>query len=494
MNRHDEHHHDHPHGHDHDHSGAGHHHDHDHGHDPLHPDLEAELNLDDLDPAGKSLADALNVSFGVLKFVMIAMIIFYFFSGMTKVNEGTVAVRTAFGAVQGDRSRQVLEPGGPYLWWPEPVGQFIIVPTSVQTVTLDESFWFGVPPADRTKRLEEMEGDDLIPGRDGSLLTADRNIVHAQWEANYRITDPVKFIENVGFTNNAPADAMDERRYNFLPPAQRPLFGSRQMVRFAVERAIVQVAAQTMADEFVRSNVNRERIVRLAQEEMEQLGSGITISQVLLKQPTPPLKVRGAFQAVSQAESERAQMIDTARQEATQILNSTAGGAYRGLDLAINFYESARRSGDEQAIALGEKIINDLLDRVPPIEALQPLVNHPQVHPDALQQALSGGELGGAVAEEIAEAKRYRTEVVAEVRRQAETFQALLPQYMQNPRIFMERRWQTVRQDILAGDVETHYYPSSPNKIMEIEINKDPRIAKERERQRYSRQIGQQPQ
>lgn len=479
--------HDHGHHHDHDHAHAhGHHHDHD---DPLHPNLEAELNVEELDPAGKSLADALRVSFAVLKFVMIALIVAYLFSGMTNVKEGTVAVRTIFGSVQGDPSRQVLQPGGPYLWWPEPIGQFVTVPTSVQKVSLNDSFWFAVRPGLEAQTLDEMEAGELMPGRDGSLITADRNIVHAKWQVNFQIVDPVKFIRNVGFTPT-PRDLEDmPRSYRQLPPAERPLYSARQMVRFAVERAIVRVTAQTPADEFVRSNINRDRILSLSQSELDELGSGLRVTQVLLEQPTPPIAVRPAFQAVSQAESERTQRMDTARQEAAKILNEAAGGAYRALDLAIDYYEAARRANDQAAIEQGEKIINALLERVPPAEALRPLLDNANVDQAALKQAMSGGDLGGRVAQTIADARTYYTETVAQVRRFAETFQQLLPQYQQNPRIFAERRWQDVRREILSGDVETIYYPSDPTKTMEIEINRDPRIQKERERRQYQAEI-----
>src|SRR5687768_7765630 len=104
--------------HDHDHTHAtGHDHDHVHGHDhghshggagdPFHPRLGAPIDTSELDPANRSLAEALRLSFAILFIIMIALVVLFLFSGVYKVNENEVAVVLRFGELK----QGVVKPG-----------------------------------------------------------------------------------------------------------------------------------------------------------------------------------------------------------------------------------------------------------------------------------------------------------------------------------------------------------------------------------------------
>ena len=66
-----------------------------------------------LDAAHQSLADALRVSFWVLKLAMLLLVVVYLFSGVFNVREQEIAVCLRFGRIVGSPGQQVLEPGGP---------------------------------------------------------------------------------------------------------------------------------------------------------------------------------------------------------------------------------------------------------------------------------------------------------------------------------------------------------------------------------------------
>src|SRR5690348_12096254 len=92
--------HHHDHGHDHDHGHGDH--DHGDGHDHHHgegdgdghePGGNGRARFEELDPAQQSLADALRVSFGVLKAIMVVLLILYAFSGFFSVGNNEVALR-----------------------------------------------------------------------------------------------------------------------------------------------------------------------------------------------------------------------------------------------------------------------------------------------------------------------------------------------------------------------------------------------------------------
>ena len=89
--------------------------------------------------------------------------------------------------------------------------------------------------------------------------------------------------------------------------------------------------------------------------------------------------------------------------------------------------------------------------------------------------------IGGEVAELIHEARTYRTQVQAQVRGEAEYFNSLLVQYRKNPQIVLNRLWQDTKEVILTGDIETIYLPKGQ---AYLELNRDPKVRKERQRQR----------
>ena len=296
-----------------------------------------------LDAASQSLGEAFATGFAILRYAMIAMATAFLFSGWSNISEGEVAVRCRFGKLLGEPGRQVLKPGGPYFAWPMPIDEVIRVPTTVQRLSLDESFWFEVPPEQRGRKLDELtlQRAGLVPGKDGSLITGDQNIVHAKWTVMYQVQP-----ENAAaFVRNITTAAKAER-----------------VVRCAAEQAIVQITARTAADEFIRGQIDRAAARRAIQQVLNRLDAGITITEVLLNHPTPPLAVRQAFLEVSQAESEKAQKIEAAEREWSKVHNEAAGPGHRALNLAIDAYEQYRRQGDPAAVELVEQAIDRLLD------------------------------------------------------------------------------------------------------------------------------------
>jgi regulator of protease activity HflC (stomatin/prohibitin superfamily) len=230
------------------------------------------------------------------------------------------------------------------------------------------------------------------------------------------------------------------------------------LVRHAAEEGIVKVVAQTTADDFVAANVDRDAARRAIQAELDNMEAGITVTQVLLSQPTPPLAVRDAFQAVSQAEAEQADQIEQARQEATKILSSTAGTAYPMLVDAIERYEQARAEDNADAVVAADQRIAELL---------------------------RSDQVSGNVKPPIEEAINYRTAAKESVRGEVDRFEKLLPKYRDNPRIIRNRLWQDVLQKLYASnDNERFYLPSHVTELW-LDVNRDPDIRRRREQQRY---------
>ncbi|MGI9177937.1 MAG: SPFH domain-containing protein [Pirellulales bacterium] len=393
--------------------------------------------LEPLDPAQQSLAEALHVSFAILKVAMVAALGAYALSGTFSVGSNEVAVRLRFGDYVGAPGERVLE-RGTYLAAPFPIEQVIKVDTRPTTLALDKEFWYEVGVDDRGMTRDQMRlsrARPLDPVRDGSLVTGDLNIAHARWTVTYRVTDPVAYVTNVG-------DAMLAER----------------LVRSVMQQGIVQAMAQHPADDLLQGVVNREVATGIAQRTLTDMATGLTIDQLALDKVSAPLSVVGSFDAVTTAETDRTQRILAAQQDRARILGETAGEGSEKLVAVLDRFERAAEAGTPEEVATAEREIDLVLGDL----------------------AVEGVSIGGDVAQVVNAAKTYRTQVVERVKGDRETFERLLPQYEKNPRIILSRLWEDARERILTGDVETFY--TVPGQL-ELQLDRDPVIQKERQQE-----------
>jgi membrane protease subunit HflK len=281
-----------------------------------------------LDPAQQSLAEALRVSFAILKFAMLGLLIAYAFSGTFSVGSNEVALRLRFGDYVGDPGSRVLE-RGTYLAAPFPIEQVVKVDTRPATLSLDREFWFETTKGDSGLTRTQLQGQKaqpLHPLRDGSLITGDSSIVHAKWTLTWRVADPVAFLTNVG-----------TRRMG------------ESIVRLVAQQGIVHAVAQLAADDVLRGIVNRELAVSLMQRRLDDMRTGLVVDQLALDKVSAPMRVAGSFDAVTSAESDRAGRIVAAQQERARILGETAGEASAAIVELLTAYERAVDEGDADA-------------------------------------------------------------------------------------------------------------------------------------------------
>jgi modulator of FtsH protease HflK len=405
-----------------------------HEHEPFEP----------ADPAQQSLADAMRVSFGILKLLMIAVLLAYAGTGVFMVDPQEQVVRLQFGKIIGDGGEQVYTQGW-YLGWPYPIEEKIKVSTIQRTVVLRDAFWYEVSDADATKTPDQMYGQPLNPEKDGSLLTADANIVHGRFQINYQISDIVKFVQNVGM------------------PKPKDYSQADALVTAVAERGIVYTAARVTADQFINRNLDSTATIKRMQASLDALNAGITITVLRTPESTPPLMIRKAYTLVTDAESERGQKISAARQQSTSLLNEAAGEAHNVLFELVKSYELARSVGDGDEAQKIAQQIDVAFDQL------------------RLPDELGALAIGGEAARLINEANTYRTETVEQVKAEANSFASLYEQYRSSPELVSSRMWQNVREKIFTGDVETFYTNAGQTQII---TNTDPQISRDREKQR----------
>ncbi len=377
-----------------------------------------------LDPASQSLADALRVSFWILKAVMLLLVIAFLgwsrHSGFFTVPPQAKALVLRFGAIK--------EPGTPkdpgkHWSWPYPIDSREMVDVRVKSLEI-ETFMFSRDELSKTMTIDEFgtRMGSLVPGQDGCLITGDHNLLHALWTIEYQVSNVRQYLTSVA--------------------------GEQELVKAVFDNAVLRTVAHFKADDVLSDRITavQAEVKRRADEHLGRLSSGISVVSVNVKMPTPPLQVRKAFMAVTEAASEADQKIREAQRAASQILNDVAGAAHEPLAAAIDRYEAARRRKDQTAA---------------------------KKHQAEIEALLLSDETKGAAGETIDAARSYKTNLIQEVRGEAVTFRRLKVEKDKNPEIVLRRLWEDTKQAVLEK-AESKVFMLKGEPLM-IDINEPPR-------------------
>lgn len=432
-------------------------------------------NQSGLDTAQQSLADALSVSFRVLKGVMVLLMFVYIFSGVIIVEEGNTAVRYRFGQEVGSYG-----PGW-HFGLPFPIEQKIMVPSSTQTINLNESFWYHNPD---DKKPEELAFQQLNPLNDSFLITGDTNVIHVQFGINYRINTKKidDYLRNVGTIERA-----------------------NEIVKTAAERGMIHHVASTTVENIITwGDEDNEAIQNFAQQILTDLGSGLEIQGVLIdgRNQSMPNQVREAYNNVTKAQADKARTIQQARRQSNQILGETAGGAHVDLLTMIRAYEWALGSEqDDLSKSLRSVLDQSLTDlRMPDPVLLDAIRTYQQAATDAagsnapaLQEqaskaeaalkeqlasadaTMTGKPIAGQIASAINQASTTRYQITNKTEQDYNRYASNLATYRKTPRLLAATRLQETREKVMSDVlVQTIIGP-----ITRINTNPDPEVAEE---------------
>jgi hypothetical protein len=128
---------------------------------------------EDLDAAGRSLSDALRISFAILKVIMIVLVVAFLASGFKTVGPDEKALVLRFGKVRGVGQEAILGPGAHWVF-PYPIDELVRIPVEKNINLAINTFWYretrddilgpGVKP--RNYRAEQLD-----PVQEGYCLT-----------------------------------------------------------------------------------------------------------------------------------------------------------------------------------------------------------------------------------------------------------------------------------------------------------------------------------
>jgi membrane protease subunit HflK len=372
---------------------------------------QESLNVEQEDPASKSLGDALKVSFAILKIIIVVIVVLFLVSGIFEVSEDERAIVLQFGKIRGKGDDRILKPGLQYAW-PEPINEIIKIPvTKVLTVPI-ESFWYYQTAKEKMGEQGRVP-ETLVPTRDGYCLTRgediesmggnDYNIVHSKWQLSYRIEDPEGFFRNMYYRSLGPGEELIDAIEDSVEPVIKSLF----------EDSVVTVMVNYSIEEAITAKADIGRDIRgLVQEKLDEIDSGITVVSVQATENiTWPRQVDDAFENLIRARQNREQTEREAKGYAQKILSEVGG------------YEE----------------VDEILAVLKDPEATE------------AEKQVQFNKLSGEAHQIIAEAKRYRTEVVEDAQANAKYLQALLEEYRRRPGLLVEKLYQDKVEEVLAN-------------------------------------------
>jgi len=411
-----------------------HHHHHHHSHDNIEFD---DLPISEMDAGSKSLANALHISFTVLKFIMIVLIALFLCSGIFTVAPDERAMILRFGRITGDTTdKRILGPG---LHWaiPYPIDEIVKLPARNTVLrTAIDSFWYN--------ETNNYAAETLNPVTDGYCITrndtiadlksdgSDYNIVHSKWLLVYRISDCELFFNNVLLQS---PDA-GQNLIDVIPKSVEPF------LRAVASEAIVVTMVNFSIDEAIKSDVQIGiDAQKLLQKKLDELNCGIEVDSMQLTACIWPRQVNDSFVASIKASNEADKMVREAKGYSESKINEAGG----------------------------EELIDAVLSK-----------NLTDQQKEAYWLNASG-----TAQQAIAESRAYRTQVVESAKANADYLQKLLPEYQKRPKLVVQKIYQDAMEEILSNVDEkiiSQSGSSAKNREFRVMINRDPTIKKEKEK------------
>jgi membrane protease subunit HflK len=452
------------------------------------PEQENSI-VEGLDTAGRSLSDALNISFIILKIIMIVLVIAFLASGFVTVGSDEQALVLRFGKIRGVGEERLLGPG-PHWIFPYPIDEVIKIPVEKKVNLAIDSFWYFQNEQEKLSEEKRQVRPDspLDPKKDGYCITrserrggvtaasgksdevvvsgqlliryrrgdidvqledlqvdgaryagsdgSDYNIVHSKWQLTYQVYDPERFFKSIYVDDVTAGETYFGVATNNITPFLKHVF----------ENAVVTTMVNYTIDEAISSKEGIAKNVRdMIQEKLDGIESGIRVVSVYLTDITWPRQVDHAFQASITA-SQTSQKVKTeAKSYAENTMSETAGPV-----------------AEELFAALHNKTIGEQ------------------------DEELLWSRIAGAGQEKLADARAYRTTVVETAKANAEYLQRLLPEYRKRPELVIQRIYLDAIEQILSdADEKFVIQPTKDTKGTEIRIqlNRDPTIKPKSEKE-----------
>jgi len=265
--------------------------------------VEAERNIEKASQNGmragiEALTGSFRYVFILLTVFIFGTIVWYFtFWGYFTVNPQEAAIVLRFGKITNVYTED-------WHWaFPYPVNRIVRIPRDRQVMMI-KAFWPN--PSVNVPTGEEMAAmaQPIVPGRDGSLITGDANIIHTQWEIVYEISNPEKYFSSCLCPDDPGSP--DENMVNPLNGKVAGTRGPQTMLKSIFEDEIIKATAVQKVEDPLYKEVTKyqDKVEKGISDALLTWDIGVTLKSALLKDKTPPFSIVAAFHDVINAEQQ----------------------------------------------------------------------------------------------------------------------------------------------------------------------------------------------
>ncbi len=367
-----------------------------------------------------SLVRMLQGMFFVLRFLIVAVLLWVFFGGFFYVKVQEEAMVFRFGQLIKKSGQEVLTSGNWYWKWPYPIEQVKRIQAQRSNTIQTLQFWYQ----QNAQTLKKEEGnapaplEALKPGEHGYLLTGDANIMHMAWSITYRVTDAKKYY--LEFSEDEPVAASAATPASGQPPAaaadkktpKRPR-GAEGIIENVFNNAIMKVVSTWPVED-----------VWLLSRRAENAAVGAEAAPAV---PAEPGAAAG-------------------RQTLRDAVRDVLMPALDKLDLGIELQDLS---------------VIEIVAPPPTADAFREVVDAAYDYQTEIARAIAyektvTTKAEGERAKIINDAYAYQTRTVASVKAEDAYFRKILEEYRKNPKTMLVSLYTDAIQEVL-GKVETKY-------------------------------------
>ena len=250
------------------------------------------------------LQDVLGTVSKLFVVVVIAIVIFFCFSGVRFVKSGNVALILRFGKLVGDTPEEQIHEPGLMFAFPYIIDEVITVPTGS---IIEQKIETHYTPGKMSKDIS----------KNGYVITGDSNIAVISASLKYTVTDPVSYALKV-----KDAEAI---------------------INASVSNAMVEVSAHMPVDDILTSGKESftSEVVSLSQQKLDLAEVGITVSAIELTYVGMPKEVRAVYEGVNSATVQANTIIENANQYRDTVIPNAESGANKAISEANTAYSNS---------------------------------------------------------------------------------------------------------------------------------------------------------
>lgn len=222
------------------------------------------------------------------------------------------------------RFGKTLETVQPGLHWklPWPIDTVYKVP--VQRIQHLE-FGFTTEHAGRTTQYAPETKEDLAVSE---MLTGDLNLGNVEWIVQYRVSDPVQYLFQIGSTEAIDWRALSSGTQSEVNPAVP------DTIRDISESVVRKLVGDSSIDYVL--TIGRDQIAKqaqvLIQAELDDFHAGVDIVTVKLQTTSPPTTaVQDAFQEVNRARQKKERVVNEAQGERNSRIPAARGSKEKAI-------------------------------------------------------------------------------------------------------------------------------------------------------------------